>query len=166
MQIIPVKKFTGIIMRKRKSVLKVLVIIFAVMFVINTLMMRILFGINIVGNQILLRAYTAETEPVRTEADTARTGAFHIQAEAKASGSLYALTPDEINSLWNLGLLDKIAAASILSKLSAEEIDLIIGMSADGITFDEYEELKALAENYLDPSDIKVLEKILFSSDT
>jgi len=142
-------------MRKRKSIFKVMVIIFAIMFVINAIIMRMLFGVNVIGKQVLMEANPAKAEPAQAEGDPA-------WAEDKAS--LYAITPDEVNSLMHLNLRDKITAASILYKLSPEEIDRIIRMAADGITFDEYEEIKTLAEYYLDPSDIEVLEEILFSS--
>lgn len=158
-------------MRKRDSILKVLAILSVIMFVINALMMRMLFGVNIIGNHILHSVYPAEFEPARTEAYPTQTETIPSQTEANPAqadteDALYALTPDEINSLRHLSLPDKITAASILSKLSTEEIDRIIRMSADGITYDEYEELKTLAEIHLDSSDIKALEKILFSSDS
>lgn len=231
-------------MRKRKSVLKPLAVIFMVMFLLNMAVMYICFNINVIGTMALQKVMyldmirsllsaveyegSGKIEPIEdatsegpdneptvqgdsstvqgdasmgsdtvsasretTSAgpytrsagqDTASTGTDNtptgqddtpMSSETTSTGldtvptstdteaSLYIMSPGTVAALQQLSIIDKLAALSILSKVGREEIDRIFEISNDGITFDEYEELRILAESRLKPSDMEELKKIL-----
>ncbi len=77
------------------------------------------------------------------------------------TGEDFFITLEEIGLLENMSLQDKLKAASILSGIDRNVLDSAIQMAADGITYDEYNELLDSADEYLDQTDIETLEDIL-----
>lgn len=189
-------------MRKRKSVLKPLAIIFVAMFLLNMAVMRICFNINVIGatawqevmhtdmvRSLLLAAEneadvksesiediasaSPDNAPMSSEnapagqdntpisSDTTSTGPDTMPTSPDTEASLYAVSPVTVAALQHLSRTDKFVALTILSKMGRDEINRIFEISKDGITFDEYEELRVLAENRLKPSDIEALKEIL-----
>lgn len=183
-------------MRKRKSILKPLAVIFVAMFLLNMAVMRICFNINVIGamtsqelmhadmvRSLLLAAINeadGKTEaghitsafgspnsaPVGQDnasmsSDATSAGQDTIPTSTDTEASLYAISPGTVAALQHLSLTDKFVALSILSKMGRDEINRIFEISKDGITFDEYEELRVLAENRLKPSDMEALKEIL-----
>lgn len=167
-------------MKKYKSSIKLLVIIFAVMFILNMTVMYSVFDINVLnsgaflqedlktaqrGDDGLLTAAPGakvddniglgESEPANpAEADQMlQPGAFNTAA--------YYVTSDEIALLGKLSLEDKFSVMTILSKLGREEVNRIYEMSLDGITFAEFADIKASVENMLSLPDAEALKEIL-----
>lgn len=166
-------------MKKDKSSLKLLVIIFAVMFILNMTVMYSVFDINVLnpgaflqedlktvqrGDDGLLAAPGAKVDdniglgesdpanPAETD-QILQPGAFDTVA--------YYMTSDEITLLGKLSLEDKFLVMAILTKLGMEEMDRIYEMSIDGITFAEFTDIKASIENMLSVSDVEALKEIL-----
>lgn len=93
--------------------------------------------------------------------DDTSTGPDTMPASPDTEASLYAMSPGMVAALKHLSRTDKFVALSILSKMGRDEINRIFEISNDGITFDEYEELRVLVENCLKPSDMEALKEIL-----
>jgi hypothetical protein len=74
------------------------------------------------------------------------------------------ISSDEILSLENVSLGDKIACASIISKVSGDVIGRIASMARDGVTYSEMDEVRELLGNYLSISEIKKLTDLLESN--
>lgn len=74
----------------------------------------------------------------------------------------YYMTPDEIAFLDHLDLPDKLSALTILSKLGTEEVDRIVEMSYDGVTFEEFADINSSAEGRLSADDVETLKDILY----
>lgn len=170
-------------MRKWFRALKLLVIIFSIMFIINAAVMHFAFGISIIELPGILRLFndlttteqpgpsdpldmlTLPESPVESgeERGQGADGAgdeTHKNEEADAS-SHYAVLPEQISSLQQLSLKDKLTAMAILSKMGREEVNRIVDISRDGVTYDELDELIKSAEVCLEPSDIETLKELL-----
>lgn len=166
-------------MKKYKSSIKLLVIIFAVMFILNMTVMYSVFDINVLNpgaflqedfktaqrsDDGLLTALGAKVDdniglgendpanPAETD-QILQPGAFDTIANY--------MTSDEIALLGKLSLEDKFSVMTILSKLGREEVDRIYEMSLDGITFTEFDDIKASIENMLSVSEVEALKEIL-----
>lgn len=168
-------------MRKRKSVLKPLTIIFVVMFLLNMAVMRICFNINVIGTTALQDVMDSDMarsllSVVEDESDgkneliedtaSVSQGTMPASTDPEAVGSdtensLFVMSPRMVAALQHLSRTDKFVILSILSKMGREEINRIFEISNDGITLDEYEELRVLAENRLKLSDMEALKEIL-----
>ena len=77
------------------------------------------------------------------------------------NGDDYFLTYDQICSLESMSLQDKLKAVSILSGVDKDVLNSAVQMAEDGVTYDEYNELKDSAKEFLNPTDIETLEGIL-----
>jgi hypothetical protein len=161
-------------MRKRKSILKTLAIVFMIMFLGNMAVMRLFFGINVLGaakrsgdtaergkllnrEKLLLREVSEQEFPPMQEQPPDRE--MHPTQEAQETVSF-----DPVEVLQHLSLTDKLFVLSILPKIGREGMNLLIELSDDGLAPDEYEEIKKLAENSLKPSDIEKLKEIFYKN--
>lgn len=96
---------------------------------------------------------TKKTDPAET----------NIMPKSGASDAdRYYMTPDEIAFLDHLDLPDKLSALTILSKLGTEEMDRIVEMSYDGVTFEEFANINSSAEGRLSADDVETLKDILY----
>jgi len=84
----------------------------------------------------------------------------HKNEEADAS-SYYAVLPEEISFIHQLSSTDKLKAMAILSKMGRDEVNRIVDISRDGITYSELDELIESAQACLEPSDIETLKGLL-----
>jgi|GEM_PF-2887142 len=178
-------------MGKFFGVMILLILIFAVMFTLNSAVLRLLFGIDAADQADALASLVVAGSFPGTDAGIPGqggvqqgTGGTHSTGDRQGTGDLsysaadiaaptqdeedtgkngddYFITLEEIGSLENMSLQDKLKAVSILSTVDRGILDSAVEMAGDGITYDEYDELKASAEVYLDTDDVKTLEDIL-----
>ncbi len=185
------------------GVVIILILIFAVMFILNSAVLRLLFGIDAAYQLDALTSLIVSGSFSGTDAgiagkgsvqqgtgdmhstdDQQGTGGMHSTDDQQGTGDIpysaanitaktrdeentgengddYFITPEEIGLLENISLQDKLKAVSILSGVDRDILDSAVEMAGDGITYDEYDELRESAEAYMDPDDIKTLEDIL-----
>ncbi len=151
-------------MRKRKSILKPLAVIFMLVFLGNTAVMRLFFGIDVLGGMPPFSVDPAEREGTlkrgEQKAEMIQEESAPAPSGAESTNSYYTLSFDPIAALQHLSLTDKLFVLSIFSKISKGGMDRIIELSDDGLAPDEYDEIKKLAENSLEPSDMERLKEI------
>ena len=78
----------------------------------------------------------------------------------KHSGGMF-LGPEEVKFFGQLKLKDKLLAMTLLSKIGTNETDNIFEMAIDGVTYEEYEEIKLKLEKKLSKSEIESLTDII-----
>lgn len=184
-------------MRKRKNHFALLCTVLAAMFLLNTALMYVLFDINLLHLQELLRESTesdrtgltvgtaarpdiepkADTGPedggIPAESCTRADANSELQEDNQANNTTtgripetddssgYFLTREDVAALNDLGLTDRLLALNIVSRLGMEEAKKIYEMSLDGVTLEEYDEVKKSVEGKLKESDIKAMENLL-----
>ena len=57
---------------------------------------------------------------------------------------------------------DKLAAASIICKISKDDMDRVWDIARDGITYEEMREIRGIFEAHLSPKEIGALEALFF----
>jgi len=159
-------------MRKRKSILKPLAIVFVIMFLGNMAVMRLFYGINVLDAMMRSEKDTAERDkqpkrevPLQREVSPKDVPPMQEQSPAQEippaqEAQKEAVSFDPIGALQHLSIPDKLFVLSILSKIGREGMDYLIELSEDGLAPDEYEEIKRFAENSLKPSDMERLKEI------
>lgn len=170
-------------MRRCRRFITLLLTIIAALFVLNFLVMYIFFNVNVLrygfslnsGRNAALKNDIGFTEKSTADfsgtddpyeasimnGDCQANGAASEYPEGQNGSNGYFMTQDEITSLKYLSLDNKLAAMVILAKLGMDNADRIYEMSSDGVTIEEFEEIKAIVESELSESDIKTIEKIL-----
>jgi len=165
-------------MKRRKRPFVLLCAMLAAILLLNMAVMYVFFDINLLrlqellwesddsdraGNGGLAGDGEAETGS-KTQADgEAQTGA-NSESNSQGSGSEgtgYFMTRAQVASLEHLSLEDKLVAMDIVSKIGMAEAKRIYDMSLDGITLEEYAEVKRSVGGKLSESDIKTMEKLL-----
>jgi hypothetical protein len=173
-------------MRKTKTrgLLAALAIIFIVMFAANLAVLRIYFDVRLSYLSLLFWGdsptggdSSAEgSSPTGGDSSTEGDGSFkgdrptegdsHTGGDSSAeSGYFFSSLPDpgDFEDLINeLSLGDRITLAYIMSRIDADELNRLYDISQDGLTADEIAALREYAAEILDPSDIEVLEGILY----
>lgn len=175
-------------MKKFKDTLILLTIAFSALFLLNTGLLYVFFGINALnpvkrveadahrdqaGNKAE-PAVMAETEGGETKVEgysftgtsenpNENSDTFNASGTAEAGSGPDAgyMTSGEVQSLGELGLRDKLAALTILSKIGSSDSDRIYELAADGVTNAEMEEIKRLLESKLSQADMEELYVIL-----
>lgn len=152
-------------MRKRKSILKPLAVVFVIMFLGNMALMRMLFDINVFDVIPEPVADMPENdkspelgEPLNAEGTLKQDIAPKREDQKDEEQKSVSFDPNA--ALKYLDLPDRLFILSILPKIGREGIDRLIELSDDGVASDEYEEIKKLAENCLKPSDMERLKEI------
>lgn len=175
-------------MKKFKDSLILLTIVFSALFLLNTGLMYLFFGINVL-NPVQREDPAARRSPARdeaqsaanagTEGDGTRVEGYAVDGtsgaideysiagtdpgtagtDSTADGGY--MTLEEVQSLGELGLQDKLAALTVLSKIGRSESDRIYELAIDGVTNAEMEEIKGLLEKKLSEADMEVLYGIL-----
>jgi hypothetical protein len=79
------------------------------------------------------------------------------------SGDFF-MTFEEVESMENLELLQKLTGVSILSKVAKDDIESIYYMIEGGITYEEMGEIRRLLEKYLSDAEVDLLYEILEAS--
>ena len=175
-------------MKKFKDSLILLTIVFSALFLLNTGMMYVCFGINALNpvqrvdtaaRRNLARdnvkpAAKAGTEGEETEVEGysvdgvlesgdeySSTGAGSETAGAESTADTGYMTSEEVQCLGELGLRDKLAALTVLSKIDSFKSDKIYELAIDGVTTAEMEEIRGLLEKKLSEADMDVLYGIL-----
>jgi len=67
------------------------------------------------------------------------------------------MTFDEVNSIVNIGAIDKIIAVSILARLDKAQLSRLVTLANDGITRSEYAQAKRILESGVTPRDLRRL---------
>lgn len=165
-------------MKKCCIVFGLVAVIFAVMFLINGIIMYFLYDINLFDPPKTLEDYyypkmvensgSPSEDDVREE-DVGREGDGAREEDAARDSRMkepdgpnhYFISPEEIEYLKQISLKDKLTAMAILSALDQEGIDSIVNMSEDGITQDEYDHIVKSYQKHLTPSDLEILNDIL-----
>lgn len=83
--------------------------------------------------------------------------------KGEATGS-YFLTLDEVISMQNINLEDKIAGLAVLKKLGKSEMERIVELTNAGITNGEMHEIKAILTKRLSQEDLECLNEILIKN--
>lgn len=153
---------------KKFKVIPLLALIFTVMFALNGAVMYLLFKINVLDPNVLLknppdkdRSYT-ETEPTDEGRDVRRDPGQSNPVGRSRSET--AARVNEISPVGNLSLKDKLKALAILTKINPGDIERIYDMSKDGVTDSEIREITEIVADCLDPSDVEALSEIFYSS--
>lgn len=95
--------------------------------------------------------------------DTKNTPSNHVGIEHKNTED-YFLTAKETMEIENISVSDKLIGLAIISKLKEVDIDKVIAMAQDGITYKEVDELEKLLEKKLSRQDIDKLMVILLKN--
>jgi hypothetical protein len=82
-------------------------------------------------------------------------GKHHVE-----SGDFF-MTFEEVESMENLELLQKLTGISILSKVAKDDMENIYYMIEGGITYEEMGEIRKLLEKYLSDAEVDTLYEIL-----
>lgn len=156
--------------------MKPLAVVSVIMFLGNMAVMRLFFGINVLGVMTppVVNVPERDRLPERGELLNSEE-TLNSEGRLNAEGTLKQELPmqkaqkdeehksvsyDPIAVLQHLSLPDKLFVLSLLPKIGREGMDRLIELTNDGLAFDEYEEIKKLAENSLIPSDIEKLKEI------
>lgn len=175
-------------MNKFKDSLILLTIVLSALFLLNTGIMYVCFGINAL-NPVQRENASARRNPERVNGEPSvkagvsgkGTGVEGYTAVGTLeSGDEYPytgmstgtastadtgyMTMEEVQCLGELGLQDKLAALTVLSKVSRSESDRIYELALDGVTNAELEEIRGLLEKELSVTDMEVLYGILDKS--
>lgn len=102
------------------------------------------------------------TENTETENADDNTG---NETNAVKPGDYY-MTGREVDSLEKISLADKLTGLSIIGKLKKADIDRIMKISEDGVTYDEMEQIKQILEKDLNHEDMEKLNGILLKNRT
>lgn len=181
-------------MKRFRSPLTLMLTIIAAVFVLNMTVMYAFFHINVLKPRVLLQngmktARTGNDEQTSaslgTKADnknplwddspagqTSQAGKINpteankVPEPGASDADRYYMTSDEIAFLDHLSLTDKLSALTVMSKLGTEEMDRIIEMSRDGVTFEEFADINVYAEGRLSADDVKTLKNILYRNKT
>jgi len=88
--------------------------------------------------------------------------ASNVEEKSRSSGKeeLF-LTINEIKTLRNMGMADKLKAMTIFSKIDGSSIEKICTIAEGGITYDEVEEIKLLLRKNLASNHIEELNDII-----
>ncbi len=81
--------------------------------------------------------------------------------DTKKSPQDYFLTAKEVSAMENISILDKLAGFTLLYKVSNSDMDRIMGMLNNGLTYAEYESVKAILQNYLNERELQQLNDLL-----
>lgn len=73
----------------------------------------------------------------------------------------YFMTFNEVNSIENISLRDKLTGLSIISKIKKADIERVYELADGGITLDELKEIKRILEKNLSKDEIEKLDDIL-----
>ena len=73
----------------------------------------------------------------------------------------FFMTCEEVASIENLSLRDKLTGLSILSRMEKDQIERICSISEGGVTFEEAGVIRQILEKYLSDSEIDTLNDIL-----
>ncbi len=171
-------------MRKWFSVLVLLVVVFAVMFIINTAVMDGFFDIRIMElpglklprfsgllSRFMQNDQYEPSDPLEMVTLPQPSAALEDEEWVEArentkdedeAFSQYAILPEDISLVEHLSMADKLAAISIFSKIDPDEFSKMVEISQDGITCEELDELTKTAEDYLTPSDIETLMELFY----
>jgi hypothetical protein len=160
----------------------IILFIFLIMLAVNAAVMSIFFHINVfdlryakdavfgrdgyIADQRLLSGEAGGNRDVsgRSRQDCCDSAGRDYGDKTGQDGSGYYIHPEEIESLKNLSLQDKLAVLSIISKIDRDVADRVYEMSKDGVTYHEFAEIKESVENYLEPADVEILEELFHRS--
>lgn len=173
-------------MKRRKNPFVLLCAMLLTVFLLNMAVMYVFFDINLLHLPELLwknmelnrsggggsvAGYEDETgDPNSAAGSTDLAAANDAEAGSESAGSDpepdstgtgYFLTRAQISSFEHLSLDDSLIALDIASRIGMEESKRIFDMSLDGITVEEYEEIKKSVGDKLSESDIIAIEKLL-----
>jgi hypothetical protein len=86
-----------------------------------------------------------------------------IEGDGKHHGESgdFFMTFEEVESMENLELLQKLTGISILSKVAKDDMESIYYMIEGGITYEEMGEIRKLLEKYLSDAEVDTLYEIL-----
>lgn len=73
----------------------------------------------------------------------------------------YFLTAKEVSAMENISTLDKLAGFTLLYKVSNSDMDRIMGMLNNGLTYAEFESVKVILQNYLNERELQQLNDLL-----
>lgn len=165
-------------MKRRKNPFILLCAMLAAMLLLNMAVMYAIFDINPPRLLELLRE-SGKPDPAGNggpAADNEAGTGGKIQTDGEAEtgadsesnsrgpgseGTGYFMTRAQVASLEHLSLEDKLVAMNIVSKIGMAEAKRIYDMSLDGITLEEYAEVKRSVGGKLSEPDIKTMEKLL-----
>lgn len=159
-------------MRRFKDSMTLLVIIFSALFLINTGVMYLCFGVNAikpVQREGVAAMKKPEGEniihPAATTELTDETGIDSYSAvgaeENESTDSEIYMTAEEVQGLEQLDIGDKLAALAILSRIGSSRSERIYALAEDGLTDSEMQEIKVLLEEKLSEADMESLYAIL-----
>ncbi|MCX7843355.1 MAG: hypothetical protein N2489_09840 [Clostridia bacterium] len=100
------------------------------------------------------------TADEQTKSNEGKTGDEEASQENNEEKK-YFLTLDEILSIKDISLKDKLAGLSVIKKLKREDIERIVEMAQGGITQEEYRAIENILRNNLEKKDIACLGEIL-----
>jgi hypothetical protein len=178
-------------MKSFKGSLIFLTIALSALFLLNTGLMYVFFGINALnpvqredspargslsansvsppsknggaGAETGIEGYAAAGAPEAADEYPAA-GAGPGTAGTDSAAAKGYMTLEEVQYLGELSLQDKLAALTVLSKIGSSESDRIYQLAADGVTYAEMEEIRAMLEKKLSEADMEVLYGILDKS--
>lgn len=167
-------------MKRRKNPFVLLCAMLLAVFLLNMAVMYVFFDINLlhlpellwenmelnrsdgVGSLAGSKAGAAGSTD-SAAANDAEAGSESAGSDLKpdSAGKEYFLTRAQISSFEHLSLDDSLIALDIASRIGMKESKRIFDMSLDGITIEEYEEIKKSVGDKLSESDIIAIEKLL-----
>ncbi len=105
---------------------------------------------------------TGQKAPIASKSEsTGNKGSSAAGTDTKKSPGDYFLTAKEVSAMENISTLDKLAGFTLLYKVSNSDMDRIMGMLNNGLTYSEYESVKAILQNYLNERELQQLNDLL-----
>lgn len=176
-------------MKSFARMIKILAVMFVVLFVFNMAVLYLFFDINVLNpipkqtgshgsvqndRRVVLEKHGAgEGSGANERADPDGGNSENAEPEESTAPSSEEksdkdlpdtdayMTADEVACLSELSLSDKLTALSILTKLGTEETDTIYSMAADGVSMEEMVQIEAILRRHLTEEDIGAIVGIL-----
>jgi hypothetical protein len=186
-------------MRRIIRIVKILAVVFIIIFIIHTVLNNIQFIGSLIKinsrvfdlHGIYLKSFGKVLEKVGIDATNAARKKGTENTEGSQSGEAsggetvggkngqndsaaiegggkspgesgdFFMTFEEVESMENLELLQKLTGVSILSKVAKDDMESIYYMIEGGITYEEMGEIRRLLEKYLSDAEVDTLYEIL-----
>lgn len=110
------------------------------------------------GNSLLPQNTSNHNEEVNSSEEKAETGQRNAEP---VNDNEYYISGKEAEAIEKISIADKIKGLQILSKLKEADIQRVLNIVRDGVTFKELRDIDGILKDNLNPQDIECLNEIL-----
>jgi len=119
-----------------------------------------LSGLHMAGGRVLDSEKTGKN--VAYEPEAGHSDVDENEAADKPDEKF--LTLDDISGFEKMAPADKLAAATIMRKISKDDMERVWDIARDGVTYKEIQEIRGILEARLSPKEIGTLEALLLKA--